>query len=285
MTPTCLLYFNVPFGKWDINREIKLFEFKNVLDVTYGAYVVNGAYTGVRASASASTQPPKHDQAIAVIREFLAGKTAAVRQSAEDASTAVSAMQIFTYAIETIAEKLAKMSELAEKVLDQHYSPAQTEQMQKQFRNLAQQINQTANGTEYKFNKPLSGDGRTLSIPTGNGTKIDIFARDFRINAEELNTETDPQEALSKVSEAIINVSEYKTYLDRQAAHLRDITAALESQIQGAMGVDMHDFQPELAAPMADYAASLISQDKQTSLNTQANLTPDEIFKLLRDNG
>jgi flagellin-like hook-associated protein FlgL len=276
-----------PFERHEliINRETKLFEFKNVLDVTYEAYVVNGAYTGVRASAGGSTQPPRRDQAIAVIREFLAGKTTAVRQTAEDASNAVSAMQIFSDAIETIAEKLAKILELAKKALDQYYPPAQAEQMQKQFRNLAQQINQTANGTEYKFNKPFSGNGRTLSIPTGNGTKIDIFARDFRINAEELNIETDPQKALSKVSEAVTNVREYKTYLDRQAARLRDITAAIESQIQGAMGVDIHDFQPELAAQMADYAASLISQDKQTSLNTQANLTPDEILKMLKDNG
>ena len=261
-----------------------MFEFKNVLDVTYGAYVVNGAYTGVRASADGVTQSPKCDHAIAVVREFLAGKNAAVRQTAEDASTAVSAMHIFTDAIETIAEKLTKMLELAQKVHDQYYSPTQTEQMQKQFRNLAQQINKTANGTEYKFNKPFSGDGRTFSIPTGNGTKIDIFARDFRINAEELNIETNPQKVLSKVSEAITNVSEYKTNLERQTAHLRDITSAIESQIQGAMGVDMHDFLPELAAPMADYAARLISQDKQTSLNTQANLTSDEILKLLKDN-
>lgn len=62
-----------------------------------------------------------------------------------------------------------------------------------------------------------------------------------------------------------------------------DITAAIESDIQGAMGVDMKDFQPEFAMPMAEKAASLMSQDKQTSLNAQANLTPSEILKLLKD--
>jgi len=45
----------------------------------------------------------------------------------------------------------------------------------------------------------------------------------------------------------------------------------------------MQDFQPELAIPMAEKAASLISQNKQTSLNTQANLAPDKILKLLKD--
>lgn len=284
MTPICLLYFNVPFGQMDINRKIKLFEFKNVLDATYGAYVVNGAYSGVSASNGDSKPMPIRDQAVAVIREFLNGKTATIRLRAKDASTAVSTIQIFTDAIEAIDGKLIKMLELAKKAIDRDYSPLEVEQMQKQFRTLAQQINITTNGTEYKFNKPFSGSGRTLSIAAGNGTKIDIFARDFRINTDELNIETDPQNALSKVNAAIANVREYKTYLDRQAAHLRDITAVFESEIQGATGVDMRDFQPELAAPMANYAGSLISQDRQTSLNAQANLNPNEILKLLRDN-
>ncbi|MGB2865878.1 MAG: hypothetical protein WBC05_21275, partial [Sedimentisphaerales bacterium] len=113
-------------------------------------------------------------------------------------------------------------------------------------------------------------------------SKIDIFARDFRFDAQGLNIATNPQNTLSTVNEAITNIDEYKTDLDRQAARMGDITAVIESEIQGAMGVNMKDFQPELAAPMADYAASLISQDKQTSLNTQANLTPDEILKLLK---
>ena len=84
------------------------------------------------------------------------------------------------------------------------------------------------------------------------------------------------------VNETITSVCEYKTYLEGQAKRLENITAAIESEIQSAMGVDMKDFLPELAIPMADYAASLIRQDKQTSLNSQANVRPDEIMKLLK---
>jgi flagellin-like hook-associated protein FlgL len=261
-----------------------LFEFKNVLDATYGAYVVNGAYAGVSASNSDSMQIADRDQAVATIRELLAGQTAAVRQSAEDASTAVSALQIFTNATENISEKLIEMLELAKKAICEDYSSIQVEQMQKQFQDLARQINQIANSTEYKFNNPFSGSGKTTSIPVGNGKKIDIFARDFSLDAEELNIENDPQGALSKIKEAITNVNEYKTYLDRQASHLRDITATIELEIQGAMGVEMRDFQPEIAMPMAHCTANLILQDKQTSFNIQANLTPDETLKLLKNN-
>ena len=260
-----------------------MLEFKNVLDVTYAAYVANSAYPGVNSSNDNSMQIADRDQSAAIIREFPAGRTAAVRQNADDVGTAVSVLQIFTDAIETIAEKLLKMLELAKKKLDGDYSLNRAKQMQKQFQDLARQINQIVKRTEYKFNKPFSGGGKTLSIPAGNGVKIDIFARDFRIDTQGLNIETDTQNALSKVNGAITNVNEYKTYLDRQAAYLKDITTIIESEIQSALGVDMRDFQPELAAPMADYTASMILQDKQTSLNTKANLTSSKILNLLKN--
>ena len=260
-----------------------MFDFTKVLDVSHSAYVVYGAYGGVNNSNSDSTQAPGRAQAAAVIQELLGDDTATVRRSARDANTAVFTLQIFTDAIETIAEKLIKLMEIAKKALGPDYSQGQVEEMQTQFQNLAKEINQTVNSTEYNFNKPFAGSGKTLSIPTGNGSKIDIFARDFRFDAQGLNIAKDTQNALSTVNEAITNIDEYKTYLDKQAACLGDITAAIELEIQGAMGVNMKDFQPELAAPMAEYAASLISQNKQTSLNTQANLNSDKILKLLKD--
>lgn len=260
-----------------------MFEFRNILDVAYGAYVVEGAYRGISKSSAATARAPGRDQAIAVIRELLAGNTTAVRQNARDASTAVSTMQIFTDAIESISGNLAEMKELAEKAPSPDYSPVQVEEMQKRFLNLAGQINQKVNSTEYNFDKPFGAGGETVSIPTGNGSKIDIFARDFSFDTQGLDIATNPEKALSMVNEVITIIADYKTYLDRQAAHLSNATEFIESQIRGAMGVDMQDFQPELAIPMADYAASLMSKDKQTSLNTQANLTPEEILKLLKD--
>jgi hypothetical protein len=261
-----------------------LFELKNVLDAAYGAYAFSGTYNGLSVSDANYEQTPSHERGIAVIREFLADKTTAARQNAEDAGAAVATIQIFTDAIETITEKLIKMLELAKQALVPDYSQSQVEQMQKQFQNLARQENQIADNTEFKFNGPSSGDGETLSIPVGDGSKIDIHAREFHIDARELNIETDPQNALLKVNEAIKNINEYKTYFDQQDARLREITAAVELEIQGVMSVDMQDFQPELAAPMADYTASLILQDKQTSIDVQANLTSDEILKLLKGN-
>jgi len=148
-----------------------LFEFRNVLDVAYGAYVVNGAYGGLGVSGSDTTQAPSRDQAVAVIRELLTGETAAIRQSASDASTAVSTIQIFTDAIETISDKLAKMSELTKKSLGPDYSQFQVEEMQKQFRNLAHEINQTVNVTEYQINRPSPAAARPCQFPSATARR------------------------------------------------------------------------------------------------------------------
>ena len=261
-----------------------MYEFKNVLDVTYGAYAVNVTYGGVNNSNGSSTQAPVRNQSVAVIRELLTGDTAAVRRIAGDAGTAVSTLQIFTDVIETIAEKLAKILELAKKATGPNYSQGQIEDWQTCLQNLVEEINQTVNSTEYNFNKPFAADGKTLSILIGNGSKIDIFARDFRLDAQDINIAADPQNTLTVINKATTNINEYKSYIDSQEARLGETMAAIELEIQSAMGVNMQDFQAELAAPMADYTASLISQNKQTSLNTQANLTPDEILKLLKVN-
>ena len=230
------------------------------------------------------TGAPNNNDAVATIRELLSGKAADVRLSARDASTAVSIVQTFTKAVDAIDAYLTKMQELAEKAPSPDYSQVQVEEMQKQFQDMAEEINQAVNSTEYNHNKLFTADGKSISIPIGNGSKIDIFAKDFSFDAQGLDIATDPQKALSKVQDAIENIAEYRKYLSRQAARLEEATAVLESEIESAMGIDLNDFKPDLALETASYAASVISEDKAAYLDTQANLTPDEALKLLNDN-
>jgi len=257
-----------------------VFEFVNVLDTNTGAYVVNGAYSGT----GHSSESPTRDHAVAVIAELLHGNTAAIRRSAADASTAVSIVQTFAHVIDTLAGKLATMQELARKASSPDYSRVQVEEMQNRFRNLAEEINQAVNCTEYDWNKPFTAGGRSVSIPVGDGSKIDIFARDCRFEAEGLNIVSNARGALSKVEHAIANVAEYRSYLGKQLARLDDFTAVIESEGESAARVNQADFQPDLALERARCAAGLISQDKSASLDTQANLAPGEALKLLSEN-
>jgi flagellin len=220
---------------------------------------------------------------VATIRELVKGNTADVRLSARKASTAVSIIQTFSSAVDSIAVKLAKMEELAQKASSPDYSQVQIEAMQTELQDLATEINEIVKSTEYGFSKPFTAAGQAISIPIGDGSSVDIFARDFSFNSQGLDLTADPKSALSSIKKAITNLNEYDKYLSRQISRVEDITATIESALESAMGVGLGDFTPDLANETAVYIASQRSQDSSSALDTQANTEPSIALQLLKD--
>ena len=254
------------------------FEFRNVLDVSYGAYVVNGVFSGKSNPKGTSN----HNDAVATIRELLDGNIADVRLSAREASTAVSIIQTFSSAVVGIAAKLGKMEELAKKASSPDYSRVQVEAMQKKLNSLAKEINEIVQNTEYDYNKIFTSAGESISIPIGDGSSVDIFARDFSFNSQGLDLTADPWSALSNIKKAITDLNEYRQYLNRQVARAEDATATIESKLESAIGVRLDDFAPDIALEKANYTANIILDDRSTSHNTQANIPSDEALQLLK---
>ena len=219
---------------------------------------------------------------MATIRELVKGNTADVHLSAREASTAISIIQTFSNAADGISAKLAKMEELAKKASGPDYSRVQIEAMQKEFKSLAKEINDIVQGIEYNYNKIFTSAGESISIPIGDGSKVDIFARDFSFNSQGLDFTADPKSALSSIKKAITNLNEYKQYLNRQVARVEAATAIIESELESAMGIELGDFTPEIAIETAVHIASQVSQDSSTALDTQANVAADEALQLLK---
>ena len=266
------------------NRQLggkKLFEYgiRNVLDFSYGAYVVNGAYSGNSNPAGA----PNGNDAVATIRELLDGNIADVRLSAREASTAVSIIQTFANAADGIAAKLAGMEELAKKASSPDYSRVQVEAMQTELKDLAKEINDIVKGTEYNYNKIFTAVGESISISIGDGSSVDIFARDFSFNSQGLDLTTDQKSALSNIKKTITNLNEYKQYLNRQVARVEDATAIIESELESAMGVGLDDFTMDFAIETAFHIARQLSQDSSTALDMQANTEHSISLQLLRN--
>lgn len=220
---------------------------------------------------------------MATIRELLNGNIADVRLSAREASTAVSIIQIFANAADGIAVKLAKMEELAKKASSPDYSQVQIEAMQTELQDLAKEINDIVKSTEYNFNKPFTAAGQAISIPIGDGSSVDIFARDFSFNSQGLDLTADPKSALSSIKKAITNLNEYKQYLNRQVARVEDATAIIESELESATGVGLDDFTLDFAIETAVHIASRLSKDSSSAFDTQANTEPSIALQLLKD--
>ncbi len=220
---------------------------------------------------------------MATIRELLNGNIADVRLSAREASTAISIIQTFANAADGIAAKLARMEELAKKASSPDYSRVQIEAMQKEFKSLAKGINEIVQGIEYNYNKIFTANGKSISIPIGDGSRVDIFARDFSFNSQGLDLTTDQKSALSNIKKAVTNLNEYKQYLNRQVARVEDATATIESELENAMGVGLDDFTLVFAIETAVHIASQLSQDSSSALDMQANTEPSISLQLLKD--
>ncbi len=219
---------------------------------------------------------------MATVRELLNGNIADVRLSAREASTAISIIQTFANAADGIAAKLAKMEELAKKASSPDYSRVEIEAMQTEFKGFAKEINEIVQGIEYNYNKIFTAAGKSMSIPIGDGSSVDIFARDFSFNSQGLDLTADPKSALSNIKKAITNLNEYKQYLNRQVARVEDATAIIESELESAMGVGLDDFTLDLAIETAVHIASQLSQDSSSALDMQANTEPSMALQLLK---
>ena len=175
------------------------------------------------------------------------------------------------------------MEELAEKASSPDYSQVQVEAMQTELQALATEINDVVKSTEYDFNKPFTAAGQAISIPIGDGSRVDIFAKDFSFNAQGMDLISEPKTVSSNIKKAITNLNEYKQYLNRQVARVEDATATIEFKLASAMGVGLDNFTPDLANEIVFHIASELSQDSSTALNMQANTEPSIALHLLKD--
>lgn len=256
-----------------------MLEFRNVLDVTYAAYVVSGAYSGI----SGSNAAPTRDQAVATIVELIRGNVDAVRQDAQAVSTTVSVVQKFNGAIATLAEKLTAMQELADKAASPDYNEVQVEQMQRDLEKLAEQINQVVDDTQHNNNPLFSSQGQSILLVASDGSQIRLFAKDFSADATGWDLASEPNEAKSDIGEAIEQLTEYGGHLDSQLAGLQAAAARLERDLAGAMGVEPGDLTPELTPRVFGDVAAAVASRGSGLVAIQANADPHRAFVLLAD--
>jgi hypothetical protein len=250
---------------------------ENVLKTDLSAYSIRVSYDTV----GDSTQPADDDRAVALIRELVRGNISDIRQDARDVSTSISILQVFADATDAIGRRLGDMQSLAVKAASPDYSGVQVEQMQKEFVNLAQQINQTVESTEYDYNKLFTAEGESISIAVGDGSRADIFARDFSFDAQGLDLTTDPAAVLAEVKKATEELNEYRSYLGRQYGRLEDAMGGIELRYGRIMGIKPSDFDTSRARQTAENVVGMALQHASILLDIQANVIPDMAGRLL----
>ncbi|MHC4215781.1 MAG: flagellin N-terminal helical domain-containing protein [Planctomycetota bacterium] len=255
-----------------------MYEFKSVTDVSNNAYVVDARTSGINSSTGA----PDNDEVVASLKELSDGNISTVRQSIQQASTAVGTAQQLKKNLEEISTRLEQMEELAKKAGSPDTSVNQSEQMQKNFQELGDQINTITNSTEHNYNKIFTAEGKSISLVIGDGSKIDIISKDMTFNTEGLDLVNDANGAITAVAKAIKEMSSYKEDFDRKASILHEASEKIEQKLASAMGVESDDFKSITSGDFQQFLSELASDSSKT-LNAQANVESERGLKLLEE--
>jgi len=216
-------------------------------------------------------------------KRLLQADMAENRHTAKQVSTAVSLIQAFSKAVDTIIDKLGSMQSLTKKATSSMYSATKKEQMQKDFKNLATEINDLVKTTKYEYenNRILSSNGKSISIPIDKDKSVDIFAVDLGFDVEGLDLTTDAKGVLAKIQAGIEKTKEYNLHLSSQQTRIMDATQVLDSKLDTVLGFDSLSLSSIVAEKMAYYVAELLAEDTDRSLQTQANADAQKSAQLL----
>ena len=254
-------------------------ELGNLTKVAYGVHVITGAYNQTNNEPNAAVDD---DAAASVIQYLLHGKISEGQENERYVSEAISMAQEFADAALEINNKLQTMQELAEKAVGTG-SKKKKEKLQEEFEQLAGEINDIVENTEYNGNKLFSSDGKTISISIGNGSSIDVVSKDLSVDIDGLDLTTDAEGALAAIQSIASQSSYYSGYLEEQVSHLKSMAGFIEFEIPNDMGIEADEFDMALAKEVAVYASSQTLEDLSVLFEAQANVEPNRALQLLKD--
>jgi flagellin len=254
---------------------------ENVVRIDASAYAIRAAYNWI----SNSTKAPDDDKAVATVREIIYGNIAGIRKNASDANNLISLVQTLDAAATAIGEKLSRMKELAEQVVDGLYWSKGKAKMQEELEELAGEINEIAENTKYDGNKLFTDDGETISVPLGDHSTIQIFASDLRVDINGLDLTTNAAGALEALEAMIKNTDEYNGHLSEKAERLEEAMATIELDFGKTLDVEWSDFNTIQATKIVIHAASESLVGSSRLLDIQAKITPTAAKRLLEYNG
>jgi hypothetical protein len=162
--------------------------------------------------------------------EAIRGNVEAVKQEPRQVSTSVSALQQINEGLAVIKNRLSPIDELGEKGSLPEYNDEQVAEMHDQLSEIIESIEQAADNTADKYKRLFIGKCANTSLATGDGSQIDIFAKDliFGATGVDLTSEAsgamvtraqvDPDKTVQLLQEASVETGPEDTVGRKQSA-------------------------------------------------------------------
>lgn len=257
-----------------------MFHLENTIGRGYSAHLVlNRPYSRTHETFQAldKTRQSKNTSAEVVIHNLVQGNTAAWGRMIYNANATISMLQTFDTGVATIADTLTQMAKMATDAATDVYSDPELAVMQDQFDDLVEQVNKTAEETNYQDYYLLNSDNGAVTIYIANGLSVNINSQDLSYTGA-----TDLTAAAKDVATAVETASSavegYRAYLKAEADLLKQQIAMAESELAQEMHYGMHIPNKTFALELAHEVMADISAKRIEAFKAQANANPSHLI-------
>ncbi|MHC4423772.1 MAG: flagellin N-terminal helical domain-containing protein [Planctomycetota bacterium] len=260
-------------------------ELGKILDPAHGVPAPNAAGKNIPelTETTASQVSAGDEAALAINQNPLRGQVASVRHNSHSAEIVVSLVQTIGQAITGLRERQTKIGELAKQVAARRHSPEEMAQVQQELKRLAGEINDIVENTEYNGNKLFSADGQDISISIGNGSTIEISAKDFSLDVEGINLSANSESMVEKIREEIEAIRDYDGFLLGVKEKVEDVKTLMQFELENILEVAENVTERNMNLELGAFSLVRVAEEARKALRGQANVTSNTALKLLRD--
>ncbi len=257
-----------------------MFNLENTLARGYSAHMVlNRPYSRTHESFKSLdvTDQSVNTSTEVVIHNLLQGNTAAHGRMIYNSNTTISMLQTFDVGVGSIVDALNRMSKLAAQAATDVYSEPELAVMQDQFGDAVDQVNETADETNYEDYYLLKSDSEAVTIYIANGQSVNIKSQDLTFTgATDLTKEA--KEVVTAVDAAQAAVESYRDYIKRETDLLKQQVAMAHAGIAQEMDYGLHVPSEAFAQELAHEVMADISAKRVLSLQAQSNVNPTQLM-------
>jgi flagellin len=234
------------------------------------------------------------DAAGLALSEKLRAQIRGSQKALDNVQDGINVMNIADGALQTIADNLQRMRELAVQAANDTYSTTQRTSMQTEYDQLASGINQIAQAAQFNGIKLLDGTSTLSNLQIGanttanvddfdvSGLFVDSQASALNIDTEQLDTHANALAAITALDTAIDTINTTRGNLGASVNRLESTAGNLATNIENLSSSESRIRNVDVAAESATLARNQILQQAASAMLAQANMAPQLALQLLK---
>ncbi|MDB5745574.1 MAG: flagellin-like protein [Massilia sp.] len=242
-----------------------------------------------RLSSGLRVNSAKDDAAGLSIATKMDTQVRGMSQAIRNANDGISMAQTADGALATATEAMQRMRELAVQGANGTNATADSANLNKEFKQLAEEVTRLSSQTKFNEKAILGTDAGTVSIQVGANASetISILPADLAaiasvISTGDLTSATASIAALSALDTALGSVTGLRADLGATQNRLSYSISNLQSSVENQSSARSRIMDTDFAAETASMTRGQILQQAGTAMLAQANSLPNGVLALLR---